>query len=199
VASVVRTLLRPVRLLAPLNGSDRITPAIGDFYFWASSGSVTLPASRYNYSSDWTPLLAGLTPAGTAASFAAPTLATGCLARASRAGLSPAGLHQLWLAPSKKLIYAMSLDTDRPTNRAMVVGCAVSATRNYLKLHVPRTLNPLLCNAHAKTRKLWKRSAGFPPLEAIPRRSIHQPSVAAQTLHVASYSRRAYHRERRRH
>jgi hypothetical protein len=31
------------------------------------------------------------------------TLATGCLARASRTGLSPAGLHQLWLAPSQKL------------------------------------------------------------------------------------------------
>jgi hypothetical protein len=31
------------------------------------------------------------------------TLATGCLARASRTGLSPAGLHQLWLAPSRKL------------------------------------------------------------------------------------------------
>ena len=103
------------------------------------------------------------------------------------------------ISARKKLIYAMSLDTDRPTNRAMVVGCAVSATRNYLKLHVPRTLNPLLCNAHAKTRKLCKRSAGLPPLEAIPRRSIHQPSVAAQTLHVASCSRRAYHRERRRH
>src|SRR5215470_12579054 len=77
VASVVRTLLRPAKLLAPLNGSDRITPAIGDFYFWASSRLVSLPASRYNYSSDWTPLLAGLAPAGTAASFAAPTLATG--------------------------------------------------------------------------------------------------------------------------
>jgi len=73
---VVRTLLRPAKLLAPLNGSDRITPAIGDFYFWASSRSVTLPTSRYNYSSDWTPLLAGLAPAGTAASFAAPTLTT---------------------------------------------------------------------------------------------------------------------------
>ena len=73
MASVVRTLLRPARLLAPLYGSDRITPAIGDFYFWASNGLVTLPASRYDYSSDWTPLLAGLAPAGTAASFAAPT------------------------------------------------------------------------------------------------------------------------------
>src|SRR6516164_10955181 len=38
-ASVVRTLLRPVSLLAPLNGSDRIAPAIGVF----TSG---LPAGR---------------------------------------------------------------------------------------------------------------------------------------------------------
>jgi hypothetical protein len=53
----------------------------------------------------------------------------------------------------------MPLNTDRPINRAMVVGCAISATRNYLKLHMPRTLNPLLSNIHAKTRKLWKCSA----------------------------------------
>ena len=53
MASVVRTLLRPAKLLAPLNGSDRITPAIGGFYFWASGRSVTLPASRYIDSSDW--------------------------------------------------------------------------------------------------------------------------------------------------
>jgi hypothetical protein len=88
-------LLRPARLLAPLNGSDRITPTIGDFYFWASGGSVTLPVSRYNYSSDWTPLLAGLAPAGTAASFAAPTLATKRTLRLTWAGLPPAGSHQL--------------------------------------------------------------------------------------------------------
>src|SRR5262245_18422400 len=35
-----------------------------------SGGSVTLPAARYNYNSDWT-LLAGLSPAGIAASLAA--------------------------------------------------------------------------------------------------------------------------------
>ena len=46
-------------------------------------------------------------------------------------------------------------------------GCAVSAMRNYLKLHMSRTLKVLLCYPHAKTRKLWKRSAGLPPLEAI--------------------------------
>jgi hypothetical protein len=68
VASVVRTLLR----MPPLNGSDRIAPAIGGFYFWASGRSVTLPASRYNYSSDWTPLLVRLSLTGMAASLAAP-------------------------------------------------------------------------------------------------------------------------------
>jgi hypothetical protein len=53
----------------------------------------------------------------------------------------------------------MPPNTDRPINRARVVGCAISATRNYLKFHMPRTLNPLLCNIHAETRKLWQRSA----------------------------------------
>ena len=72
------------------------------------------------------------------------------------------------ISARKKLIHAMSLDIDRPINRAVVVGCAVSAARNYLKLHMSRTLKVLLCNTHAKTRKLWKRSAGLPPLEAIP-------------------------------
>jgi hypothetical protein len=70
-ASMVRTLLRPVSLLAPLNGSDQIAPAIGDFYIWASDGSVALPAARYDYNSDWTPLLTGLAPVGMAASLAA--------------------------------------------------------------------------------------------------------------------------------
>jgi hypothetical protein len=59
----------------------------------------------------------------------------------------------------KKKIYAVSLNVDRSINRAMVAGCAISATRNYLKLHMPKTLNPLLSNLHAKTQKLWKHSA----------------------------------------
>ena len=74
----------------------------------------------------------------------------------------------VYISARKKLIHAMSLDTDRPINRAVVVGCAISATRNYLKLHMSRTLKVLLCNTHAETRKLCKRSAGLPPLEAIP-------------------------------
>jgi hypothetical protein len=74
----------------------------------------------------------------------------------------------VYILARKKLIHAMSLDIDRPINRAVVVGCAISATRNYLKLHMSRTLKVLLCNTHAETRKLWKRSAGLPPLEVIP-------------------------------
>src|SRR6516225_3406599 len=62
----------------------------------------------------------------------------------------------------------MPLDTYRPINRAVVVGCAISATRNYLKLHMSQTLKVLLCNTRAETRKLWKRSARLPSLEAIP-------------------------------
>jgi hypothetical protein len=54
-------------------------PAVGDFYVQASGSSVTLPAAGYDYSSGWTPLLAGLAPAGTTASLAARHLgATRC-------------------------------------------------------------------------------------------------------------------------
>src|SRR6516162_3482059 len=64
---------RPARLLAP---PVRIGPtfksAHGGFYFQAFNRSVSLPAAGYNYNSVWTPLLAGLSPARTAASFAAP-------------------------------------------------------------------------------------------------------------------------------
>ena len=51
-------------------------PAFGDFYFQAFDGSVSLPVAGYNYNSDWTPLLAGLPPAGMAASFAARPFST---------------------------------------------------------------------------------------------------------------------------
>jgi len=73
VASWFTHLLRPTSLLASLNGSDQISPAIGGFYVRASGGSVTLPAAGYDYNSDWTPLLAGLSPARMTTSLAAPT------------------------------------------------------------------------------------------------------------------------------
>src|SRR3954451_22989853 len=51
---------------------DRVSPATGGFYIQASGGSVALPAAGYDYNSNWTTLLAGLSPAGMAASLAAP-------------------------------------------------------------------------------------------------------------------------------
>jgi hypothetical protein len=42
-----------------------------ELYFQASNGSVALPVAGYDYNSDWTPLLAGLSPARIAASLAA--------------------------------------------------------------------------------------------------------------------------------
>jgi len=45
--------LRPARLLAPLHGSDWDAPALGDFYFQAFDGSVSLPVAGYNYNSGW--------------------------------------------------------------------------------------------------------------------------------------------------
>src|SRR6516225_1160317 len=57
-------------------------PANGGFYFQAFDGSVTLPVAGYDYNSVWTPLLAGLSPAGMAASLAA--LVRPCSGPASR-------------------------------------------------------------------------------------------------------------------
>jgi hypothetical protein len=47
------------------------------FYVRASDGSVTLPAAGYNYGGNWVIPPAGLSPAGLAASLAAPTLGSG--------------------------------------------------------------------------------------------------------------------------
>ena len=57
-------------------------PATGGFYFQASDGSVILAVAGYDYNSDWTPLLAGLSPAGMAASLAA--LVRPCFGLASK-------------------------------------------------------------------------------------------------------------------
>src|SRR5262249_186720 len=62
-------------------------PANGGFYFQAFNGSVILPAAGYDYNSDWTPLLGGLSPAGMAASLAA--LVRPCVARELSSSWSP--------------------------------------------------------------------------------------------------------------
>src|SRR5262249_38711940 len=68
----------PVRLLAPCTDLTDLS-ANGGFYFQAFNGSVVLPVAGYDYNSDWIPLLAGLSPAGMAASLAA--LVRPCVAR----------------------------------------------------------------------------------------------------------------------
>ena len=64
-------------------------PATGGFYFQAFDGSVTLPAAGYDYDIDWTPMSAGLAPAGMAASFAALARMSG-----ARTSLSTASSHR---------------------------------------------------------------------------------------------------------
>jgi hypothetical protein len=65
-------------------------PAFGDFYFQAFNGSVSLSVAGYNYNSDWTPLLAGLSPAGMAASLAARSFTTDAFnTRADQCPLCP--------------------------------------------------------------------------------------------------------------
>jgi hypothetical protein len=71
-ASLVRNCYGLSGCSPPLDGSDwNTTPATGGFYVQASDGAVTLPVAGYDYDIDWTPMSAGLAPAGMAASFAA--------------------------------------------------------------------------------------------------------------------------------
>jgi hypothetical protein len=62
----------------PLARIRPIFSARGGFYFQASNRSGTVPVAGYHYNSDWTPLLAGLSPAGMAASLAAPDAGVRC-------------------------------------------------------------------------------------------------------------------------
>ena len=48
------------------------------------------------------------------------------------------------ISAHKKLIHTMPRKADRPTTRATVVGWAICTMSNYLKLHAPTKLNPLL-------------------------------------------------------
>src|SRR5213082_3724678 len=69
VASWFTHLLRPARLLAPRYGSDHLRGQRG---LLLPGFQRDEPVAGYNYNSDWTPLLAGLSPARMAASLAAP-------------------------------------------------------------------------------------------------------------------------------
>src|SRR5467141_5039166 len=81
----------------------------------------------------------------------------------------------------------MPLNADRPINRAIVVRCAISATRNYLKLHGPTELNPLFSNNRAITLKLCTRSS--PPLFEFPKSSTSYKSPECSLLSRCRTSR----------
>jgi hypothetical protein len=70
-----------------------------------------------------------------------------------------------YISGRKKLIQAMSLNIDRPINRAVVVGCAIFTTHNYLKLHMSRTLKVLYSCQNAEVVAAFYRVA---PVETIP-------------------------------
>jgi hypothetical protein len=121
------------------------------------------------------------------------------------------------ISPRKQLIHTMPPNTDRPINRAMVVGCAVSATRNHLKLHEQRTLKVLFGNIHAKTPKLWKHSAMWlaasrtnaahqftnrPLMNSVcpPRCPLHSPGLTCmRACTLPRAGRRVHHRDRHQH
>ena len=73
VASLVHSCYGLPDCSPPLVGSDRdCSPPPEAFTSRLPAGSVALTAAGYDYDIDWTPMSAGLAPAGTAASFAAP-------------------------------------------------------------------------------------------------------------------------------
>src|SRR6516164_3246447 len=93
-------------------------PANGGFYFQAFDGSVTLPVAGYNYNSVWTPLLAGLSPAGMAASLAAlirPCSALDGKNAGERGPQGPAG------PPGKDAVKLVRWTLDRATYTATPV------------------------------------------------------------------------------
>src|SRR3954462_12032221 len=69
-ASLVRVCYGLSGCSPPWTDRTKFPWPTGDFYIQASGGSVALPAAGYDYNSNWTPLLAGLSPAGMAASAA---------------------------------------------------------------------------------------------------------------------------------
>src|SRR6266850_55314 len=121
------------------------------------------------------------------------------------------------ISPRKKLMHTMPPNTDRPINRAMVVGCAISATRNHLKLHEPRRLKSTLlqhsrqnakvveafCHAACRLSNQCRPSIHQPPVDEF--RMPAEMSIALSRahlharMHVASCWHRVHHRDRHQH
>jgi hypothetical protein len=74
----------------------------------------------------------------------------------------------VYISARKKLIHAMPLNTNQPISRATVVGCAISATRNYLKSHWPTKLNPPLVQHSCQNAKVVHAFEANTPFEKLP-------------------------------
>src|SRR4051812_9382639 len=118
-ASLVRICYGLSGCSPPWTDRTRFPWPTGGFYIQASGGSVPLPAAGYDYNSNWTPLLAGLSPAGMAASLAAPDL----IERDLRLGLEGDRLgHTRRLAPCRivsPLLRQIQTIGDRQTGRVI--------------------------------------------------------------------------------
>src|SRR5215469_1002413 len=75
----------------------------------------------------------------------------------------------------------MPLDIDGPINRAVVVESAISATRNYLKLHMSRTLKGTLVQYSCQNAEVVEASCRVAASQSKTRRSL-LPSRAAPVL-----------------
>ena len=92
------------------------------------------------------------------------------------------------ISAHKKLIHTLPLKADRPTTRAAVVGCAISATPNYLKLHRPTKSNPLFSSNRAKTLKLCTHSR---PTLFVPWRFLDAGQLSLRSVFVAGVQKPA--------
>src|SRR3954462_7044576 len=119
-ASLVRVCYGLSGCSPPWTDRTKFPWPTGDFYIQASGGSFALPAAGYDYNSHWTPLLAGLSPAGMAASLAAPE-PSGLRSRRRGAQTSPAN-HRAGLLSSLRNSVRSSVEPELAIDGAQVGG-----------------------------------------------------------------------------
>src|SRR6266516_4865920 len=141
-------LLRPARLLAPQYGSDHLRGQRG---LLLPGFQRVRPVAGYDCSSDWTLLLAGLSPARMTASLAAPTPSVGTSIPVTGlvAGQTLVGID---VRPTNGLLYGLGVNaaTDTATlyNISVLTGVATIVGSPVLGLDLPASgygfdFNPL--------------------------------------------------------
>ena len=158
----------------------RIRPmhsATEGFYFQAFNGSVALNVAGYDYNSDWTPLLAGLSPAGMAASLAAPDP----YVRLSRIRLVWGFLCQGHITPSLVRACCFILLFD-PRREHSSVPTAYFHRRRAQRQSRTALAAEGLSLTDASTAACCWRSGGWPRDD--PRRACHWSRLIARTTLV---------------